>query len=250
MRRKQDSHSGLSRRDILRYGLYGGIGGALSGSLWLSGCRKQPRQRKDGRANVLLISIDTLRADHVSCYGYKKLTTPHIDRLARQGHRFSNAYTTMPTTLPAHASLLSSLYPSQLSSRRNGEKVPAGATTLPEILQSAGYATAAFVSASVMDARYGLNQGFQTYDDANIRPAGKTLVKATKWLKKHSGEPFFLFLHFFDPHTPYHAPESFRTKFDAPNKPFPPASKFVPNPSRFTTGLIRKSIAAYDAEIA
>ncbi len=205
------------------------------------------------KLNLLIISIDTLRADHVSCYGYDEETTPHIDQLAYQGHLFTNAYTTMPTTLPAHASLFTSLYPTQLSTRRNGAKVPAEATTLAEILESSGYATAAFVSATIMDARYGLNQGFHTYDEAmgpGMQIAAKTLAKATAWLMNHRDGPFFLFTHFFDPHTPYYAPEDFRNKFDAPNRETPPEFVFLSNPSQFTPHLVRKVIAAYDAEIA
>jgi arylsulfatase A-like enzyme len=158
----------------------------------------------------------------------------------------------MPTTLPAHASLFSSLYPSQLSSRRNGEKVSVKATMLAEILQSSDYATAAFVSASVMDSRYGLNQGFQTYEDAKrpSRPAVDALAKAKTWLKSHSADPFFLFMHFYDPHTFYHAPERFRNKFGAPNRKEPPERSFIKNPSRFTPQLVREVISAYDAEIA
>jgi arylsulfatase A-like enzyme len=104
-----------------------------------------------------------------------------------------------------------------------------------------------------MEARYGLNQGFQIYDDAGelIRlSAAEILFKSTEWLKNNKDEPFFLFIHFFDPHTPYYSPEHFRTKFGAPDKAVPPAIEFVPDPSLFTPTLVHETIAAYDATIA
>lgn len=223
----------------------------VSSGLWLGGCRKQWWGK---RPNIILIVIDTLRADYVSCYGYKYITTPNIDRLAHQGHRFCNAYTTMPTTLPAHASLLTSLYPTQLSVRRNGEKVPREATTLAKILQTSGYSTAAFVSSYSLHKPYGLNKGFQTYDDTGRRieqSAARTLSKVTVWLQNHNNtKPFFLFVHFMDPHTFYHAPEVFRKRFGAIDKRLPPERQFVKNPGQFTSELVSKTIAAYDAEIA
>jgi arylsulfatase A-like enzyme len=159
----------------------------------------------------------------------------------------------MPTTLPAHASLFTSLYPRQLSVSRNGEKIPDEATTLAEILQGKGYATAAFVSTLVLNARYGLNQGFQTYDDISDgkqRAAEITITKAVRWLQNHCNDQFFLFVHLFDPHIPYDAPVSFRRSFNAPPQKTPPICGFVADPGQLTTDIIRKTIAAYDAEIA
>jgi arylsulfatase A-like enzyme len=252
MKGKRNSQRYKSRREFLKQSLYAGLNASLAGSLLLSSCGKRKRYAKN--TNVVFISIDTMRADHISCYGYKKELTPNIDQLAMQAHRFTSAYTTMPTTLPAHASLLSSLYPRQLSVRRNGETVPVEATMLAEVLQAAGYSTAAFVSSVTMNARYGLNQGFQTYDDAGqqgFRPANESLKAAISWLDKHNNEPFFLFLHLYDPHTPYYAPKDFRTRFGAPHRPMPPPEiGIMSNPKMFTAELIRESIAAYDAEIA
>lgn len=205
------------------------------------------------RPNILIISIDTLRANHLSCYGYKHRTSPNLDRLALQGHRFQNAYTSMPTTLPAHASLFTSLYPRQLSVSRNGEKIPDKAATLAEILQAKGYATAAFVSTLILNARYGLNQGFQIYDDIleeNQRPAEMTITKANRWLEDHCNDQFFLFVHLYDPHTPYDAPPSFRRTFNASLPKNTPIREFVANPGQITAELIKKTTAAYDAEIA
>jgi len=205
--------------------------------------------------NVLIISIDTLRADHLSCYGYQRQTTPNIDLLADDSYLFSNAYTTLPGTLPAHTSLLTSLYPRQLSLHANGIVVSSKVTTLAEILESSGYSTAAFISTSALDARYGLNQGFQTYSgvgDTKLElPATDTVSGAIQWLGGHKNETFFLFVHFFDPHTRYNAPEDYRKKFDVPNEGEPLEDYiFIQNPGQFTPERVRDIIAAYDAEIA
>ena len=248
---KRNSQSRLTRRQILKSGLYGGLAASgIGSSLCLSGCG---RGRRAKGPNVLIVLVDTLRADHVSCYGYKKAITPNIDRLSQQGHRFSSAYTTIPTTLPAHASLFTSLYPTQFSSRRNGEKIPTDVVTLAEVLRSSGYTTAAFVSSIVMNARYNIDQGFETYDDVDrqiSRPAAETLAKSITWLKRHSKKPFFLFMHLFDPHTPYYAPESYRRMLGAPDKPTPPGIEFSPAVSQLTPRLVEKITAAYDAEIS
>ena len=243
----------MNQRGVLKWELCTALAAVLCLAVCLSGCGRKP-PRGEG-PNLLIVSVDTLRADHVSCYGYERETTPNIDRLASQGHRFDSAYTTVPTTLPAHASLFTSLYPSQLSVRRNGEKVPAGVVMLAQILQSSGFTTAGFVSAIPMDARYGLGRGFQTYVDigGDVRreiPAEETLSKATRWLKRHGNDQFFLFVHFYDPHTWYHAPERFRKKLGAPDEQEPPARQFVPNPEEFTPERIEEIITAYDAEIA
>jgi len=252
MRHKQESAESLSRREILKYGLYGGIVAGLAPSLWLSGCRKR---KPENKLNVLNISIDTLRADHVSCYGYKYITTPNIDRLTGHAHRFSNAYTTIPTTFPAHASLFTSLYPTQLSAHFNGCGLPSEVTTLAEILQASGYSTAAFVSSYVLDVRYKLNKGFKVYDDCGRyyteRGAAQTLKKTTAWLQNQDNtKPFFLFVHLMDPHTFYRAPKIFREKFGAPDIKLPPDRRFVKDPDQFTDELVSKAISAYDAEIA
>lgn len=221
-------------------------------ALSVMGWKSQPTK---SRLNVLLISIDTLRADHLSCYGYQRQTSPNIDQLAGEGYRFNNAYTTLPGTLPAHTSLLTSLYPRQFSILVNGEIVPSKVTTLAEILESSGYSTAAFISTSALDARYGLNQGFQVYrgvGDTKLElPATDTVIKAIEWLGGHKDETFFLFVHFFDPHTRYDAPELYRQKFKVANTGEPLEDYiFIQDPSLFTPERVREIIAAYDAEIA
>lgn len=164
--------------------------------------------------NVLLISIDTLRADHLGCYGYERSTTPSIDALARQGTLFENAFTSAPLTLPAHTSLLTGLYPTRTAVRDNGFfRAGDELVLLSESLKAQGFKTAAFVSGFPLNRRFGLDQGFDVYDDRTSahglpahhypeRPAVATAEAAVNWLRG-SSSPFFLFVHLFDPHAPY-----------------------------------------------
>jgi len=203
--------------------------------------------------NLVVISIDTLRADHVGAYGYGRPTTPHLDALALGAHRFEQAYAAMPTTLPSHASMFASLYPRQLGVRRNGQSLRPETVTLAKVLSDRGYATAAFVSSVALAARYGLNRGFAVYGDTDepTRPGSATVAAARGWLRSMRAErPFFLFVHLYDPHSPYHAPPELRRKFGAPDQPEPPAFEFVPDPSIFVPEVVDACIRAYDAAIA
>ncbi len=174
--------------------------------------------------NVILISIDTLRADHLSSYGFPRLTTPHIDALAREGVMFRNVYSPVPVTLPAHASMLTGTFPPSHGIRDNLHKrLPDSAVTLAETLKSRGFTTAAVVSSFVLDRRFNLSQGFDSYDDRfqavhkigdfNERKGDETTRLATQWLAGHGREPFFLFVHYYDPHDPYEPPEPFASKW-------------------------------------
>ncbi|MCW5889397.1 MAG: sulfatase-like hydrolase/transferase [bacterium] len=179
--------------------------------LVLVGCdRRRP-------PNVLFVTIDTLRADRLGCYGFGLAITPAVDRLAREGVRCSDAITSAPITLPAHASMFTGLFPPAHGVRDNGNYALAPeAMTLAERLRDAGYATGAVVSAAVLAKRYGLDQGFDAYDDdlwaedepelfmIRERPAERTAARAVDWLERTSpDQPFFLWVHFFDPHQPY-----------------------------------------------
>ncbi len=143
--------------------------------------------------NVVLITLDTLRADHLRCYGYDAIETPNIDRIAAQGARFTQAFTPVPITLPAHTSLLTGMYPLATGVHDFvGNRVAAGTATLARILHDHGYSTAAFLGAPVLDSRFGLNQGFDTYFD-HFKLAGAEEVhldamkrQATKWWTRHS----------------------------------------------------------------
>jgi len=170
---------------------------------------------------VILISVDTLRADHLSSYGYSRLRTPHIDSLAQGGTVFTEISCQAPITLPSHVSLFTSTYPFANGIRENAQVLPAGAVTLATVLAAHGYETAAFIGGYFLARRYGLAQGFQTYDspfDTQAlkgaldlkRPAAQVLAGAERWLEKHSGRPFLLFVHLFDLHQPYDPPGDYR----------------------------------------
>ena len=177
-------------------------------------------------APVILISIDTLRADHLSIYGAKLVDTPAIDRLAHDGIVYDNAYSHVPLTLPSHVSIMTGELPYQNGVRSNiGYKLAAKtATTLPGLLHDKGYATGAAVSAYVLRGDTGLRSIFDSYDDsmpvwesatlgAIQRPGNETVAAALRWMDTVEARPFFLFLHLFEPHTPYEPIEPFRTKY-------------------------------------
>jgi len=179
--------------------------------------------------NVILITIDTLRADHVGCYGDRSAATPNLDALARAGARFTHAYTPVPITLPAHASLLTGSYPMATGMHDfTTNKLPSGAVTLAKALRDNGFTTAAFIGAAVLDSRFGLNLGFDTYFDhfdfgqlhgSNFdqleRRADVVVDEVLSWLKVNPRQPFFLWVHLYDPHYPYTPPEPYASRFRA-----------------------------------
>jgi len=187
------------------------------------------RQIKFGsfrNSNVLLITIDTLRADHLSSYGYSQIKTPAIDRLANQSVVFEDAVAHVPMTLPSHVSILTGLLPFSHGVRDNaGFSLSAQINTLPEILKNHGYKTAAFVSAFVLDSQFKLDQGFDFYSDdftlaeARVintdvyRRAADTQVEVDAWLKENNRSKWFLWVHYYDPHDPYEPPEPYRTVY-------------------------------------
>ena len=176
------------------------------------------------KPNILLITLDTVRADYLSCNGSKKVRTPHLDRLARGGVNFTRARTSVPLTLPAHASIMTGNYPPVHGVRDNGTyRLPGEQLTLAEILDGQGYETAAFVGAFVLDRHFGLAQGFDVYDEGNWgniaglenlaaeRSADAVHDAFSSWLKgRTGGRPFFAWVHLYDPHAPYTPPEPFR----------------------------------------
>jgi arylsulfatase A-like enzyme/Flp pilus assembly protein TadD len=179
--------------------------------------------------NVVLITIDTLRADHVGCYGYKQIKTPNIDGLAADGTRFDRAFAVVPVTLPSHTSMLTGTYP-MLSGMHDfsGNKLSPLQPTLASVLKQAGYQTGAVIGAAVLDSRFGLNQGFDFYydhfdfsrlDEANLdemeRPGNVVTDEALDWLGKNSQKKFFLWMHLYDPHFPYHPPEPYSREYAA-----------------------------------
>jgi len=185
--------------------------------------------RPSGKPNVLLITIDTLRSDHLGCYGYRQIKTPNIDGLARDGIRFEKAFTPVPITLPAHAALLSGTYPMYNGLHDfSGNKLNPAQPTLASVLKQNGYSTGAVVAAAVLDSRFGLNHGFDFYYDhfdfsrlletnldAMERPGNVVVDEALKWLGKNSGKKFFFWMHLYDPHAPYRPPTPYSQQYEA-----------------------------------
>jgi arylsulfatase A-like enzyme/Flp pilus assembly protein TadD len=168
--------------------------------------------------HVVLITIDTLRADAVGAYGASTARTPTLDGLARDGALFERAWAPAPITLPSHASLLSGRYPPGHGARHNGMPVTASVPTLATALDAAGFDTAAFVSAYPLDRQFGLARGFDVYDDElprtaegqpiNERPGAETVDRALAWLRARGDARVFLWVHLFEPHAPYGTPGS------------------------------------------
>jgi choline-sulfatase len=182
----------------------------------LAACARQPAPAAPPRVRgVVLITIDTLRADRLGAYGYKRARTPVFDALARRGARFDRAFAAAPITLPSHASLLTGRYPQGHGARHNGMRIGDGVPLLTEAFARSGFATGAFVGAFPLDRRFGLTRGFQVYGDrmprtgetiANERPGRAAADEAIAWLRGLGTGRFFLWVHFFEPHAPYGAP--------------------------------------------
>ena len=183
--------------------------------------------KRDGRLNVLLVTLDTTRADRLGCYGYRGGKTPNLDALAAAGVLFQNAYAQVPLTLPSHCSIMTGTTPLVHGVHNNGSYVLAPErTTLAERLKARGYRTAAFVASFSVDSRFGLDQGFDLFDDNfqpglplkpinSERPADAVAALFTAWLDGRAGEPFFAWVHFFDPHLPYRPPAPYDREFAA-----------------------------------
>lgn len=176
--------------------------------------------------DVLLITIDTLRADAVGFMGNRRGTTPVLDRLAAGGRVFTDAHAHNVVTLPSHANLLTGLHPYQHGIRDNsGFRLPDSVPTLATALRDAGYATGAFVASYALDSHFGLDRGFQVYDDRYTRGSGaeelalperrgdEVVAAAAEWWGRQRGKPRFLWVHLFDPHAPYDPPEPFASRF-------------------------------------
>jgi arylsulfatase A-like enzyme len=224
---------GLTRRDVLSNGLYSCLGGALSSCLWVSGCGKRGRK---SRPNVLLISIDTLRADHLGCYGYKRDTSRNIDDFAAESIRFDKVYAPTPWTLPSHAAMLTGIHPFSLGMDNRWSIIPPDCPSLASLLKNAGYQTIAFVDSmpkGFLGAERGFDRGFESFNHAPYLPRFKykydmavTVDVASQWLEKRDKKsPFFIFLHTKSVHGcppvkggdprgfPYDKPEPYRCRY-------------------------------------
>jgi arylsulfatase A-like enzyme/cytochrome c-type biogenesis protein CcmH/NrfG len=188
------------------------------------GCAREPQPSPLRARNLVLVTIDTLRADRLGAYGYARARTTNLDALAQAGTAFDRAYAASPVTLPSHATLLTGRYPPGHGSRDNGMRVSADVPTLATALQARGLETAAFVAAFPLDHQFGLNRGFDVYGDriprapdgriANERPASQVVDDAIAWLRQvapQAPRAFLLWVHLFEPHAPYGDPSSGRT---------------------------------------
>jgi len=193
-------------------------------------------RRKGDRPNLLLITMDTTRADRLGCYGCDEAVTPTLDGFAASGVKFNRAYCNVPLTLPSHATILTGLYPPEHGCRVNGaHALDEEISTLAEVFKDHGYQTAAFVAAFVLDRKFGLDRGFETYDDYEVptsediyddnvmyryRRGDKVTDAALSWLRRNYRKPFFCWVHYFDPHRPYYfkpssSPEDLTAPYDA-----------------------------------
>ncbi|MHB8056035.1 MAG: sulfatase, partial [Candidatus Aminicenantales bacterium] len=198
-------------------------------SLLGPGLQGAPSASGPVRPNILLVTIDTLRADHLGCYGWKTAQTPAIDALAARGVLFTRAFAHNPSTLPSHTNILLGLTPNAHGVHENSNFIVRDEfLTLAEWLKTQGYATGAFIGAFPLDSRFGLGQGFDVYDDnygsqdpmdlAFVERKGDVVVgRAVEWLRHQSG-PWFAWVHLFDPHQPYAPPEPFKSRY--PGDPY------------------------------
>src|SRR6476659_8090698 len=186
-----------------------------------------PRGVARDRLNLVIVTLDTTRADRIGAYGSHEVETPTIDRLASEGVLFEQAVSAAPLTLPAHSSLFTGRFPPEHGVRDNGGFfLGPEQLTLAEVLKARGYRTGGFVGAYVLDSKWGLNQGFDTYvDDFDLsktrgvslgaiqRPGNEVVDKALPWIQQSAATPFFAWIHLYDAHSPYRPPEPFASRY-------------------------------------
>jgi arylsulfatase A-like enzyme/tetratricopeptide (TPR) repeat protein len=208
------------------------IGLCLFALIVLASCKSTREMEGERRGalrplNVVVVTIDTLRPDHVHCYGYEHVETPTLDSLAQHGVLFEEAVAQAPLTPPSHASIFTGLYPTAHHVRNTGGFIlPSSSRPLAKILQEQGWDTAAFIGSAVLKKTFGFNLGFAVYDDQMPRPgpsdafredperrAGVVVDRALQWLNAQSGKPFFLWVHLYDPHIPYNPPSPFLEQY-------------------------------------
>lgn len=237
--------------------------GAAGLALWglVSAPGSSPGAPAPPRAErVVLVTIDTLRADHVGAYG-SPVATPALDALAAEGALVEQACTPVPSTGPAHASLLTGLYPWRHGTLTNGAPLDPRLPTLASRLREQGFATAAFVSSTLLDRRFGFDRGFDHFSFEPTEPflwagrrrerfwsrGGATVAQAMRWITAHAGQRFFVWVHLFDPHTPYDPPPGFRL---SPELPVSLERKSPPEQLGIGSRQLRERLRAYRGEIA
>ena len=200
------------------------IAALWSSQIWVDGLSLDQKRPM----NVIVVTADTLRADKLACYGNSRIATPHLDQLAASGVLFENSTTVVPLTLPAHSSIFTGTYPMYHGVRDNGGYyLDSDQITLAELLKDKGFSTGAFVGAFVLDSRWGLDQGFDHYfDDFDLskfenvsldtvqRRGDEVLEEALAWMDSVRNGPFFSWIHFYDPHTPYDPPEPYLSQYE------------------------------------
>ncbi|RPJ48318.1 MAG: hypothetical protein EHM19_02195 [Candidatus Latescibacterota bacterium] len=221
------------------------------------------RDREPLVDSILLVTIDTCRADRIGCYGNANAFTPTLDRLASQGVLFLNCVTQVPSTLSSHATILTSLYPRNHGVPRNGFALPEDVQTIAQIFADRGFQAAAFVGAFPVDHSFGLDRGFSVYDDTTEsgplggeleRSASSVTERAVAWLRQTGERPFFAWVHYFDPHWPYDPPKIYAEARRPDPGRYSPKSLADANAIQF--GLVpfddkdrEVFFAAYDGEI-
>lgn len=224
-----------------------------------------PREPSGTRANVLLISIDSLRSDHLHAYGYRRETSPVMDGIGRAGVRFDTMVSASSWTLPAHVTLLTAQPPVQHEVSSVRTRLSEEVVTLAEVLEAQGYDTAAFVSGPFLRPIYGYDQGFDVYDEsvvgrgknAHVGLTSPRLLRLTEdwlsaWKNRTPRQPFFVFLHMWDPHYDYAPPAPYDTMFDPDYDGDMDGSRFAKNPG-VHAGMdprdLEHIVALYDGEI-
>jgi arylsulfatase A-like enzyme len=232
----------------------------------------EPRPRPRAGTNVILITLSSLRADHVSCLGYARPTTPHLDRFAGRGTLFCSAFATSGWMMPAHGSLFTSLSPGVHGATHIERQLDGACETLAEILSARGYYCVGFCCAPRLDTEHGFAQGFHVYDDRTVssllhamepdaaqpfdinRQRTNDLINdaALRWLQNNRHAPFFLFVHYYDTHWDYVPPEPYRSLFD-PNYSGPLNGTGIAREPLYSNPPderdLRHLIALYDGEV-
>jgi arylsulfatase A-like enzyme len=215
----------LDRRRFLKYGLSASLAACLPSTVLLNGCTRKSQAAP--KPSVFLITVDTLRADRLSCYGYEKATSPYIDDFAEEALLFENCLSHAPETRMSFASILTGFYPHETKITPS-VPLPDRVETLPEILKKQGYKTAAVISNYVLRRNQGYEQGFDVYDDTMEgeelvrrqpeRIAPDTTNRALDLIKQFRDERLFMWIHYQDPHGPYTPPAEYARKFHDPTK--------------------------------
>ncbi len=235
-------------------------GAALVSALLLSACSSEPPVLGPKAHPIIILDVDTLRADHLGCYGYSRDTSPNIDALAAESTRFEWAFSQAPHTLASQASIFTSLYPSTHGAVRHDDRLTEDVVTLAEVLKGAGFITAAFVDGGYLNPKRGFTQGFDLYDANRARGLAAIGPKVKRWVRRHAAETFFLLVHTYDVHKPYDPPPAYRSLFldglEPPTPGFEPSTQgmrgqktprgtWLPLPARD----VEHAKALYDAEI-